>query len=91
MAQESLIEMEQRLQAQFPEKLVTLDNHSQVAWREAGDSGGDFAVVLLHGIYDSCAMIGTSRATMVFVVFVAVLYFSVYRLIRREARTDRPV
>lgn len=49
------------------------------------------AAVLLHGIYDSCAMIGTSRATTVFVVFVAVLYFSVYRLIRREARTDRPV
>lgn len=52
---------------------------------------GYLAAVLLHGIYDSCAMIGTSRATTVFVVFVAVLYFSVYRLIRREARTDRPV
>ena len=55
MMQESLIQMEQRLQAQFPERLVTLDDHSQVAWREAGDSGSDFAVVLLHGISSGAA------------------------------------
>ncbi len=47
--------------------------------------------VLLHGVYDSCAMIGTTESTVVFLLFVAVLYFVVFRLIRVESRNDRPV
>lgn len=52
---------------------------------------GLVAAILLHGIYDSCAMIGTTAATIIFIVFVAVLYLSVYYLIHRESRRNRPL
>lgn len=47
--------MEQRLQAQFPEHLIALPGGAQVAWREAGDTASDFAVVMLHGISSGAA------------------------------------
>ncbi|GEQ75244.1 alpha/beta hydrolase [Comamonas testosteroni] len=45
----------QQLQTGFPERLVKLPQKAQVAWREAGDAGSDFAVVLLHGISSGAA------------------------------------
>ena len=50
-----------------------------------------FIAVLLHGIYDSCAMIGTVLSTVLFVGFVAVMYIVVIRLIKKESASDRPV
>lgn len=47
--------------------------------------------VLLHGFYDACAMLGTTKATVVFILFVAVTYWSMFRRLRREARRDVPV
>ncbi|PJO36991.1 alpha/beta hydrolase, partial [Delftia acidovorans] len=47
--------MEQRLQAQFPEHLIALPGGAQAAWREAGDTASDFAVVMLHGISSGAA------------------------------------
>lgn len=47
--------------------------------------------VFLHGFYDACAMIGTSLATILFVVFVAIMFLAVYRKIKRESVTDAPV
>lgn len=47
--------------------------------------------VFLHGFYDACAMIGTSPATMLFIVFVAVMFFTVYRKVKRESFSDAPV
>ncbi len=47
--------------------------------------------MFLHGFYDTCAMTGTTASTAVFLVFVAAMYIIVFRLIKREARTDRPV
>lgn len=55
MTQESLVQMEQRLQTQFPEKRVLLADGSGIAWREAGETGSEFAVVLLHGISSGAA------------------------------------
>ena len=49
------------------------------------------APVLLHGVYDSCCMLGSNMSTVVFVLFVAAMYFIVIRLIKRESRTDRPI
>lgn len=46
------------------------------------------APVFLHGFYDACAMLGTGWSTLVFVIFVVVMYFTVIRLIRRESDTD---
>lgn len=45
----------QRLDAQFPERLVALPGGGQAAWREAGDAASDFAVVMLHGISSGAA------------------------------------
>lgn len=47
--------------------------------------------VFLHGFYDACAMIGTSGATLIFLTFVAAMFFKVYRQVKRESQTDAPV
>ena len=47
--------------------------------------------VFLHGFYDTCAMSGTALATGVFLVFVAVVFLSVYRILKRESARDAPV
>ena len=47
--------------------------------------------VFLHGFYDACAMIGTTLATLLFLAFVAVMFFAVYRKVKRESFTDAPV
>lgn len=47
--------------------------------------------VALHGVYDSCCMMGTGRSTAVFVIFVLVMYLLVFRMIRHESRTDTPI
>ena len=52
---------------------------------------GYAAAVFLHGFYDSCCMIGTKRATTVFVIFVVAMYFIVFGMIKRASRRDRPV
>ena len=49
------------------------------------------APVFLHGVYDSCCMLGSNMSTIVFLLFVAAMYFIVIRLIKRESRTDRPI
>ena len=47
--------------------------------------------VLLHGIFDTCCMLGTESAVLTFLGFVAAMYLIVYCLLRRESRTDGPV
>lgn len=49
------------------------------------------SAVLLHGVYDTCCMTGTSQSTAVFVTFVIAMYAAVYLLIRHESRNDAPV
>lgn len=52
---------------------------------------GYLSAVFLHGFYDSCAMIGTPAANVVFFIFVAVMYFIVYRMIKKASSGDRPI
>ena len=47
--------------------------------------------MLLHGFYDACAMIGTGLATVVFLVFVVLMFLGVYRSLKREAARDLPI
>ena len=47
--------------------------------------------VLLHGIFDTCCMLGTESAVLTFLGFVAAMYLIVYCLLRRESRADGPV
>ena len=52
---------------------------------------GYICAVFLHGFYDACAMIGTGLSTIVFIVFVILMFFGIYRLLKREAASDMPV
>lgn len=52
---------------------------------------GYILAVFLHGFYDSCAMIGTTLSTIIFIAFVIVMYIVIIRLIKRESYTDEPV
>lgn len=47
--------------------------------------------VFLHGFYDACAMTGTALSTILFFIFVIIVDIAVFRVVRRESRTDRPV
>ena len=51
---------------------------------------GYLSAVALHGCYDACAMNGGRLATILFVLFVALLYFAVLRRVKREAAHDQP-
>lgn len=65
-----------------------LGNHGSAA---ANIVVGYVLAVLLHGFYDSCALIGTTFSTVLFLVFVVVMYIVIIRLIKRESQTDEPV
>ena len=45
--------------------------------------------VLLHGSYDYIATMDGTTATIVFIVFVTVMFLVAYRLINNLAKTDR--
>jgi len=52
---------------------------------------GYLAAVFFHGFYDTCAMIGTPLSTVLFVVFVAWMFWRVYRRVKHESISDTPV
>ena len=63
---------------------------------QTGAAGSDllmayFVAVLLHGFYDACAMIATTKATVLFVVFVVITYVRMFRTVKRESNQDTPV
>lgn len=47
--------------------------------------------VCLHGFYDACAMIGNVLSTLLFILFVVIMYVVVIRKVKRESATDEPV
>lgn len=47
--------------------------------------------VFVHGLYDACAMLGTTTSMVVFAVVVIAIYVLVFRTVRQEARTDQPI
>ena len=49
------------------------------------------SAVFLHGFYDSCAMIGNTLSTVIFIAFVALMYVIVISLIKHESRNDRRI
>lgn len=49
---------------------------------------GWFFAVLLHGFYDTCAMLGTAEASAVFSAFIIFMYLLVFGLIKRESNQD---
>lgn len=67
------------------------ENKGDMVGKRFNQIAGYIVAVLLHGFYDSCAMIGNVLSTVLFVVFVAVMYVAVIKLVKRESFTDRPV
>ena len=49
------------------------------------------SAALMHGFYDACAMWGTTASVLVFLIFVAILFLSLSRIVKRESRRDIPV
>ncbi len=43
---------------------------------------------LIHGFFDACLMLENAVATIVFLVFIVVLYIVIFRLIRKESKGD---
>ncbi|MBQ1395499.1 MAG: PrsW family intramembrane metalloprotease, partial [Lachnospiraceae bacterium] len=52
---------------------------------------GYILAVLMHGFYDTCAMTGTKASTIVFIVFVVIMYIFIIRLVKRESVTNEPI
>ena len=47
--------------------------------------------VFLHGLYDTCAMLGTVSTMLVFAVVVIFIYILIFRTVRKEAQTDQRI
>ena len=48
-----------------------------------------FAIaVFFHGFYDSCAMIGSGLSMFLFMLFMIVIYITIFLVVRSESRTD---
>lgn len=45
--------------------------------------------VVFHGIYDTCAMIGTKLSLVIFVVFVAAMFLLAFSVVKQESRLDQ--
>lgn len=52
---------------------------------------GYLVAVFLHGFYDTCAMTGGTVAALVFIVFVGLVDWRVFCVLKRESAKDVPV
>ena len=67
-----------------------LDVYGQHKASKANLFAGFLVASALHAFYDSCAMLGSDTAMLVFAVFVIAMYIIVIRRVRTESRTDHP-
>lgn len=67
------------------------DNYGQTGAAKSDLMMAYFVAVLLHGFYDACAMIGTTRATILFILFAVVTYIRMFRIVKKESDRDRPI
>ena len=68
-----------------------LENLGDHAGARRSLRAGFLIAVFLHGFYDSCAMLGTTLSSLVFLIFVIVMFVNAYRALKREAATDEPI
>ena len=52
---------------------------------------GYLLAALLHGIYDTCASISSTKSSLVFLAVIVVIYLLCFLVVRKEARSDRAV
>ncbi|MBR3561015.1 MAG: PrsW family intramembrane metalloprotease [Oscillospiraceae bacterium] len=68
-----------------------LENHGDSVGAQRSLRAGYLIAVFLHGFYDSCAMIGSELASIVFLIFVILMFTRAFRTIKRESAADRPI
>jgi protease PrsW len=52
---------------------------------------GLLLAIVLHGLYDTTAMLGNVTALLLFVLVVVAIYIIIFRIVRREADDDHPI
>lgn len=52
---------------------------------------GYVSAVFLHGFYDSCAMIATEWSSIVFIIFVIIMFVLAFSTLKRESAADEPI
>ena len=52
---------------------------------------GYIVAVLLHGFYDSCAMVNTVASSIIFIAFVVIMYIVVIKKVNKESQSDGPI
>lgn len=52
---------------------------------------GYLSAVFLHGFYDTCCMMASDASTIVFIIFIIILFVTVFRRIKKESRDDRQI
>ncbi len=52
---------------------------------------GVLLAILMHGFYDTCASLGSAVSGLVFIIFVIVMFVYVFRMVKRESRSDEPI
>ena len=68
-----------------------LENRGDYAASRRSLRAGYLTAVFLHGFYDACAMIGTGWSSVVFLVFVILMFATAFRTLKRESLTDEPI
>ena len=72
----------------FYGRAKTAELNGDTSGRTANLIAGYVSAVLLHGFYDSCAMINTATSNVLFVISVVVMYIVIIHLIRKESRDN---
>lgn len=67
------------------------ENSGNMKMRNLDLWAGYLSAVLLHGLYDTCVMIGNVLCAVLFVAYVVLMYIVVIRLVKRESATDAPI
>lgn len=67
------------------------ENRGEPFRRKTNMVGAYLSSVFLHGFYDACAMIGSGLATVMFWLFVIVMYVIVYCLLKKASQTDHAI
>jgi len=68
-----------------------LENHGYADASQRCLRRGYLIATFLHGFYDACAMTGSNIASLVFGVFVILMFTRAFRTLRMESETDEPI
>ena len=62
-----------------------------LAAAQANRTRGVLTAVFLHGFYDAAAMSESGLSTVLFIVFVGLMFHAAFRALKRESQTDEPI